>query len=177
MSTEPFDELYFNWLHAKVASSEIPSPSLRYYNLFRILHSIEFVWIILGDDSRAEEGADLRKEFLISSGRTQEEVWDQEGCSVLEMLIALSRRVEFQTETPAREWFWIFLSNLGISDYSDNINFSETEVRDIIEVFVWRLYFENGDGGLFPLQYPKEDQRDLEIWYQLASYLDEKNYL
>jgi hypothetical protein len=36
-----------------------------------------------------------------------------------------------------------------------------------------RLYTTSGYGGLFPLEEPKEDQRKVEIWYQMMAYLGE----
>ena len=41
---------------------------------------------------------------------------------------------------------------------------------------VERRYKRSGEGGLFPLKNAAKDQRKVEIWYQLSSYLLE-NYV
>ena len=118
---EPIEDIYFNWLYSKVASVEVPTPSLTYWNLLRELHATEFVWLISGDDNRAADGVELRKEFhrMIQLELDQDLPWMMLGCSVLEMLIAFSRRASFQTDMPEREWFWIFLEHLGLADLND----------------------------------------------------------
>ena len=65
---EPFEEAYFKWLCAKVDHTNVPTPSLTHWNLLRILHRNEFVWLLTGDDNRAEDGVDLRHAFLLEKG-------------------------------------------------------------------------------------------------------------
>jgi hypothetical protein len=48
-------------------------------------------------------------------------------------------------------------------------------VNQILTNLVERTYQKNGKGGLFPLKQPAKDQRRVEIWYQMAAYLNE-NY-
>ena len=120
MTDESLEEVYFNWLYSKVASVDIPTPSLTWLKLLRILHSTEFVWLLSGDDNRAEDGVELRQEFLNQSHLQASESWFEIPCSVLEMLIAFSRRASFQTDDLPRDWFWVFLDNLGLGEMSDN---------------------------------------------------------
>lgn len=171
---EPDEQIYFNWLYNKVSFVMNPTPSLTFYSLFKALHNTEFLWTIDGDANRAQDGLDVRREFLKEARIATNEYWQSIGCSVLEMFIALSRRAEFNTDTDAKDWFWIFLDNLGLSDFSD-ANFKVLKVNDIIHTFIWRNYKNNGAGGLFPLEYPRENQRRVEIWYQLHGYLSENN--
>ena len=103
MYSEPIEEVYFNWLYSKVAYMPNPTPSLTFYTLFRDLHSTEFVWLISGDDNRAQDGLDLRREFFRESLIHQDPAWNDIGCSVLEMLIAFSRKAEFETDLDARD--------------------------------------------------------------------------
>src|SRR4029077_5421852 len=100
---EAVEHLYFDWLCARVVNMvNVPRPT--YWELLAQLHKTEFVWLILGDDNRAEDGKELRKEFIIQAELPDDPQWRIEvGCSVLEMLIAFSRRAEFQDETPAPE--------------------------------------------------------------------------
>jgi hypothetical protein len=174
---EPIEDLYFNWLYAKVAYRRPSTPSTRYQSLLYFLHCTEFVWLVSGDDNRAEEGRELRREFLQESSIQLEESWMLLDCSVLEMLIAFSRRAEFNTDISAERWFWIMIDHLGLSDISDS-TYSEQETADVLgpalENFIWRLYDRNGRGGLFPLRHPLEDQRKVEIWYQFCEYLVEQ---
>lgn len=172
---EPIENLYFNWLCAKVIFNQNPTPSLTYWRLFRKLHSTEFVWLLMGDDNRAEDGKELRVEFLIAGDIPDDPVWRSfHGCSILEMLIAFSKRAEFQTGLPAKDWFWILLENLGLSEINDASDVSDDELDTILANFVWRSYEYDGVGGLFPLENPLQDQKNLEIWYQFFDYLRDR---
>lgn len=168
---EPLENLYFNWLSSKVMRIENPTPSLTYWNLLRALHNTEFVWIIQGDDNRAEDGLDLRREFLIAADIPDHPEWRAMPCSLFEMLIAFSRRAEFQTDDPARQWFWEFITNLGLNEFTDAEEISEEDIGEYLYQLVWRTYDNSGRGGLFPLDNPKQDQTKTEIWYQFCEYL------
>lgn len=173
---EPIEETYFNWLYSKVASVAVPTPSLTYYTLMRDLHSTEFVWILVGDDNRAEDGLDLRKEFLREAQLGQEPAWLNIPCSVLEMLIAFARKAAFQTDQNLRTWFWVFLDNLGLAQLTDARSRVTERVYEIMNEFVWRTYAPNGQGGLFPIKNPSHDQREIQIWYQFCEYLVDLEY-
>ncbi|MET0786121.1 MAG: hypothetical protein ABWY25_05395 [Paenisporosarcina sp.] len=171
---EPIDELYFNWLYAKVARHNVTTPSNRYQSLLYALHSTEFVWLVTGDDNRAQEGKNLRRDFFRESRITEpDDSWIFLDCSILEMMIALAQRLEFQTEDlNATEWFWTFLDNLGLSDISDAVYHENAyRIPQILDLFVWRLYDDLGRGGLFPLNETTHDQRKLELWYQFCEYV------
>lgn len=171
---EPIEEVYFNWLYSKVASVDIPTPSLTFFTLLRDLHSTEFVWLVSGDDNRAEDGLEIRKEFLTQAYLDQEPSWLSIPCSVLEMMLAFARRVEFQTDMPSREWFWIFLNNLNLADLPDaadrDVNITDI-VTEVMDQFLWRTYREDGRGGMFPLNHTNNDQRKVEIWYQFCEFI------
>ena len=175
MSDEPIEETYFNWLYSKVARVSVPTPSLTYWTLLRDLHATEFVFLVSGDDNRASDGLDLRKEFLRQSFTALDPAWMDIQCSVLEMLIAFSRKTNFEVEDfSSREWFWIFLENLQLSGLNDASEDISEIVREVMDQFVWRTYRHDGEGGMFPLRNPKMDQRDVEIWYQFCEYLVDK---
>jgi hypothetical protein len=136
------------------------------------------VWVVSGDDNRAEDGKELRREFILAAAAPDDPDFRLLlGCSVLEMLIAFARRAEYQEETPAHEWFWEFINNLRLTHYSDQEGFDDEEVQIILDLLIWRQYSANGDGGLFPLRGDFVDQRDLEIWYQFCNYLVDNNRL
>ncbi len=175
MST-PLEDAYFDWLYAKVALLGPQDKS--YFELVRILHNTEFVWLILGDDNRGSDGEDLRYLFLRSELIEEEDAsWPMINCSVLEMLIAFAIKAEFQTDDSVRDWFWEFMDNLHLTEFSDD-NMSYEAVDEILYTFVWRLYDLDGSGGgLFPLRSPSKDQRKVEIWYQFSEYILENDRL
>jgi len=181
MLNEPIEETYFNWLYTKVAFIDNPTPTLTYYNLLQALHSTEFVILMEGDDNRAVDGLDLRTEFLREMMLHPDlpEMSRNIPCSILEMLIAFSRRTNFDIEEKSpKEWFWIFLDNLGIADLNDARPNIVERIYGTLERFVWRQYnFSGKGGGLFPLRHPKEDQTKVELYYQFCAWLEEHQEL
>lgn len=170
--SEPLENLYFNWLCAKVVDVRKKLPSQTYWELLKILHTTEFVWLISGDDNRAEDGKQLRAEFLIAADIPDDPIWRNEvPCSVLEMFVAFALRANFQTATPVKDWFWEFMDNLGLKRF-DDANLNRYEIDEALEKLIWRTYNFNGqEGGMFPLRSAPSDQRDVEIWYQFCDYL------
>jgi hypothetical protein len=169
---EAVEEFYFNWLCAKVVNPTDFHRSATYFDLLKKLHCTEFVWVVLGDDNRVEDGKELRKEFILQADIPDDPHWRLDlGCSVLEMLIAFARRAEFQDETPAQDWFWEFLDNLNLKEFSDQRGFDEEYVELVLHEFIWRAYPPNGNGSLFPISQLDVDQREVELYYQLCNYL------
>ncbi len=175
--SKPLDELYFLWLCGQVGSVEDNrNPSRNYWRLLKRLYIKEFVWIIPNDDNRAEDGRDLRSEFFSNNKvAAMDTDWFTLGCSMLELLIGLARRLSFEADGEPRFWFWHLVENLGLEKYNDNTYIPEKEVDDILDQVIWRTYRRNGKGGLFPLRKATEDQRDVELWYQLSAYLLENS--
>lgn len=169
--TKPLDELYLEWLYSQVAPYRSKSPERRYWSLLRQLYTTEFVWFVPNDDNRVEDGRDLRHEFLEEEGITDVDLeWMGLGCSMLEMLLGLARRLSFEAEGEPRVWFWRLIRNLGLSDDND-ANHNTRKVKAALKRVIFRTYDRDGQGGLFPLKHADEDQRDVEIWYQLCAYL------
>jgi hypothetical protein len=174
---EPLENLYFNWLVAKVLNLKPLRTSDTYLKLLRKLHRTEFVWMLSGDDNRADDGKELRREFILQAEIPDNPEWrTQIGCSVLEMLIAFARRAEFQDRTPTPDWFWEFITNLGLDKFNDK-NFDSEFVELVLDDLIWRTYAPDGNGGLFPIRNPIQDQRDVEIWYQFCEYLVDQDRL
>jgi hypothetical protein len=168
---EPFENAYFNWLCAKVIDTRKTSPGLTYWALFGILHRTEFVWELMGDDNRVEDGKELRREFILMEELPDNPEWRTVlGCSVFEMLVAFSRRAEWLTDRPAREWFWEMIDNVGLRESNDG-NIDPNQVVDILDQLIWRTYDEHGNGSLFPLRMSAADQKHIEIWRQFCEYL------
>ena len=179
--SEPLDEVYLRWLYSQVGNVKLKNPARTHWALLKQLYTKEFVWIIPNDDNRLEDGRDLRHEFL-REAHLPDQVdpnWMEMGCSMLEMLIALAQRLEFETDIPVGEWFWKMLYNLNLSDLTDEAgllgDYSEQDVDEILDEVSWRTYDPDGRGGLFPLEFAEEDQREVEIWYQQSAYVNEQN--
>lgn len=176
----PLDELYFQWLYEQVAVSEFDDRDLTYWKVLKILFKKEFVWVpdFVTDRNRSKDGVALRRQFLASQGIPDDDpIWMNEGCSMLEMMVGLSRRLEFQADKgKAYYWFWVLMENIGLSGYSDERRFTKRltdRIDDMLDVVLYRNYEPSGLGGLFPLQYPQHDQRDRELWYQMCDYIQE----
>jgi len=159
---------YYEWLTAQI---DIPNEHT-YNELFEIMHNVEFVWTVSGDDSRVADGTYLRQEF------TQSQVPNLNlgAATFLEVLVGLSRRVAFisGSDDRSKEWAWALLKNLRLYKYSDPMSPERrSNAYDKIQTVIWRTYREDGLGGFFPLQNPEEDQRQVEIWYQMNAYVNE----
>lgn len=170
-------ERYFEWLCGLVGRT------YEYRRLLEELHRVEYYSLIPNDDNRGEDGLQLRDKFTDEEGPQALSQSQNNRCTVLEMLIGLSLRLEFETlqsrweKTPS-EWFWILIDNLGL-EWCDNLAFEEHDICYTFETTIKKLlergYESDGNGGLFPLKNPKKDQRKIEIWYQMSAYMLE-NY-
>ena len=154
------NEKYFEWLCQQVKADK------KYNLLMRKLYSKEYYWTLKMDENRSEDGKNLRKKF----GE------DFPGpCSVLELLVSLSLRwytemISYDgSEEGYERYFWKLIKNLGLNKYTDK-KFDVERVDYILETFLDRTYEFNGKGGLFPLKKCSEDQRKVELWYQLQNY-------
>lgn len=170
---EPIEGEYFNWLCAKVLTTQ----GTIYHDLLKILYETEFTWIIPGDRNRSDDGRELRYSFLYMSGWDSDPNWFHQPCSVLEMLIAFADRALFQTDTALQAWFWEFMTNLDLGEYRQVGRSDVPKIEDILQMFIWRTYDESGHGGMFPLRWPKRDQRKVEIWYQFCDYLEDRGLI
>lgn len=169
---EPLDELYLRWLYSQVGNVKLRDRRRTHWSLMRLLYKKEFVWLIPNDDNRLQEGLDLRMDFIHDEELTDvDPYWLELGCSMLEMMIGLARRLYFQDdENTVGEWFWELIVNLGMQDVDIDFDPKGTH-NDTLDRVIWRTYRPNGRGGLFPLRRPSKDQRDVELWYQLSAYL------
>lgn len=171
---EPLDELYFQWMYRQVARAGT-NREKTHWKLFRQLYTKQFVWTVPNDDNRIADGIELRWLFVSQSGLASADAsWMGMGCSVLEMLMALSARLAFEAEGKAEDWFWVLLKNLQLEEFTDaNYDGFIMDIDEILEKLIWRRYGADGKGGLFPLNHATVDQRHVEIWYQMNQYLYE----
>lgn len=167
------DEEYLTWLYSQVGSVKLRNRSKSHWSLARQLFKKEFVWFVPNDDNRVEDGRDLRFEFLEANGLTADEGWLSMGCSMLELLIGMARRLSFEVEGEPRVWFWHLIETLDLFQYNDREYNAQAEdkIDEALNRVIFRTYEANGRGGLFPLRRPLKDQREVELWYQLSAYL------
>jgi hypothetical protein len=180
MLSEPLDEQYFNWLYRRVRPDNLKTPLAGYEMVCGEMHRIVFDDRVPNDDNRSADGKELRREFI----EEQQDLkvhdcreWLSLDASIFEMIVALCDRCEFIAPLTVKIWFEIFLNNLGLCDYRDNelALKNRPKVRHALRKLNSRTYKGNGVGGLFPLKNPSQDQRNVEIWYQMAKYLDENH--
>ena len=169
--TAPWARAYFNWLVPQV--QEHGHQRHTYEDVLMLLHTKEFVWFVPNDHNRLEDGAQLRLEFLHEADAPDFVTLDF-PVSVLEVLVALSRRLEFQAEGTPEGWAWQLMVNLGLDKMTDPLSTRKArKVDDILETLIWRTYDADGTGGFFPLAWPQDDQTKIEVWYQMHSYVIE----
>jgi len=181
---------YFQWLGHKI---KVENANYSYWILAKVLFMKEFFWIVPNDDNRAADGIRLRERFAMNIGGAESHDILEGPCRVLEMLVALAERFEDQLagltgpDHTARR-FWEMMRNCGLKLYSDQWFFKnlgddddfptgqagmlvEQKINRVLE----RTYKPNGEGGLFPLKNTCKNQKRVEIWYQMNSYIHE-NY-
>ena len=75
----------------------------------------------------------------------------------------------------------MMLENMGIahcddiwmSSRSNAVSYVKGRVDDVL----LRRYDQSGNGGLFPLEMARLDQRKVQLWYQMNSYILEKGWV
>lgn len=169
---------YFEWLKNKV---KFPN-SERYSKLFNHLHKRIFTYNIISmDGNRSEDGIDLRyRGFGYEENVDQHEIeryLDRKDCSVLEMMVALAVRAENIVGNSVcgdrtGVWFLCMIVSLGLKGMNDE-HYEKEKVDIAIDCFLNRDYKPNGKGGLFTVENPPYDMREVEIWNQMCWFLSE----
>lgn len=174
----PLDEAYLVWLYSQVGSVDVRNRSKTYWKLLRFLYGKEFTWTkkVPRDANRASDGKNLRNRFIEDAGlRRVDTGWLNEACSVLEMMVALSWKMEFDSiGKDQADWFWEMIDNLGLTECTDANPGEDVVLNAIINKVLNREYAPTGRGGLFPLDDPPEDQRGVELFMQSEAYLQER---
>jgi hypothetical protein len=169
--TRYVNSLYFEWLIALVGPL-----GQSYTILLEKAFDVTFYELVENDINREEDGLALREQYAKETGSEP----DIDGCTLLEVLIALGQRlntVAYDYENPDRSiyWFWVLIDNLGMRDLSDGLidPITEDDIRRRFNDVVQRSYRPNGRGGIFPLKRTDLDQRERELWYQMMDWLEE----
>lgn len=179
MTRTDIEQEYFEWMYKKMNTGDCAKES-SFRKLLTHLHEREFIYSIPKDANRAEDGEDLRYRFAyeIYSPDSRDIIVDylSRPCSILEMMIALSIRLEDIMDDPSvgdrtGQWFWKMIVNLGLGGMYD-LRYDEKYVDDIIDRFLDHDYEPDGRGGLFRIRNCEYDLRDVEIWMSALWFLD-----
>lgn len=175
---------YFQWLCETIHADMI---EVSYWLLMNDLHRTTFLWCgdIPRDENRAADGKSLREIWFRDLG-IDGDVNDilPMPCTVLEALIGMAGRMDFElsesegSRNRTSEMFWDMISNLGLIPMSDDVYHElggEKTVQEKLKHWMMRRYEPDGRGGIFPLPFTDTDQRKVELWVQMQTYLNE-NY-
>ena len=183
MTDTGISELYYTWLCSSVFPEDV---HLQYNNALKMLYNAEFTYLLPMDENRKADGIALRYYFSYDSKipySLVEREFDQDKCSILEMMVALAMKCEDTIMSDSslgnRTWLWfrVMFDNLGLSNYPDNTwtESSRATVNYILYAFLRREYRYDGSGGLFKLKNPVVDVRTMQIWDQMAAFTNEIN--
>lgn len=168
---------YFNWLINQVYDRTAQSKKSKtsFMKLLIFLNEVVFEYVMEEDENRYTDGVDLRGRFAYYEHEDDSELTGP--CTVLEMMIALSIRIEEDIMDDDEygnrigQWFWEMIVSLGLGSMTDE-HYDEIYITEVIDNFLNRRYEPNGKGGLFTIRDIKDDLRDVEIWYQMCWYLN-----
>lgn len=177
------DNQYLCWLMNQ-AQLEAEGPG-GYLQLCEILQSTAFLTYVRMDENRKEEALELREEWADSDDGdiSQLEKVTPYSCTMLELLITLARRMRYQMldsqfEAGVGKWIFEMLENAGFADCTNAAIGRDPYIIGVVRChlmdIIHRRYDRDGNGSFFPLENPREDQRETELLTQMNNYLEEK---
>lgn len=171
-------EEFFEWMYQLVDGKG-------YSELLELLYEEDFYSVIPLDDNRLIDGCNLRYRFADECNIPSvviDKLFDNERCSILEMMIGLAIRIEETIMSDSdfgdrtNMWFWIMIKSLGLYNMTNNVLYNARvqydKVKVILSKFLERDYKPNGEGGLFTIHNTNKDLREIEIWYQMCMFFD-----
>lgn len=187
---------YFEWLVSKVTSPVVPADeSAR--AVMGALYGIRVRSLpMIDDEPRLIDGKQLRLEYEDERGASAIALEDAANpdadlCTVLEMLVALSRRMDDIMRDPldpsssVPNWFWGMVSTMvGQSYYpccywSFPVNSATVHiVSDCALRFLGRQYDGSGhNGNIFVGLHPSVDIREMDIWTQACWFMSARRHI
>ena len=163
-------ESYFNYLIRKIG---LENDTLMTSSLWAMF-CMPFYILVDFDSNRYEDGKQLRRDLAFERPSTRGALSREmpDDCSMLEMLVALAARMSLTIDHTPSSCFWHMFDNLDISDPTD-----PEEVEEAMRILRDREYnYDGSGGGLFPVDSPNSDFRDIEIYKQMNEYLIENKY-
>lgn len=163
---------------------------IEYTNLFNIMVHTPFKMIMNEDVRIAKMALDTRFFYTDSTGKDGVVYTYLDSTlgspNTAEVIFRLSRIISHDIigdgdkGDRTTDWAQRLMKNLGLLKYTDEAFYNEknngecsNQVSEILDIWVNREFQPNGVGSPFPLQNPPGDERQVEIWYQLHSYLKE----
>lgn len=177
-------DIYFHYLGNLMGANSDYYPNKYYWILLHKLFSMSFYTENALDKNRIYDGEKLRDKWIEVEAELGHEYFPSQldfPCSVLEVMIGLSLRIEEDVmQDPdrgdrTRFWFWQMIHNLGFDDFDDR-NITESKLDEIyvrVHNMLERNYDKFGHGSLWPVEHPREDMREIDIWYQMHEFLRE----
>ena len=174
------DKEYFDWLYERVFGIRDVDTKKCFTIICDAMHRFTFRNLVEHDGNRVVEGTALRDEFLKGQKRRYE-LEDRldllfPDATIFEVLVALACRADFMLDHGPDFWFDIFITNLGLKEFNDMgyLARDATKIQRRLRRFNDRRYQPHGTGGIFPLKNTQQDQREVELWYQMAAYMTEQ---
>lgn len=151
-----------------------------YTYLLRELYNIEFFSLVKYDEDRGVDGLALREKWATEVNYNGS--LDFGPANVLEVLIGIAKRIEFQLFGTKYydEWdyiniFWDLIENLGLGEMFGTLSrYTFDEIHEKVTHFLNRDYFRHKNGNIFKFQNEPKDLRKLNIWTQMGLYIREK---
>lgn len=181
------EDFYFEWLLRNIEPSGLKE---EYVYVCSLLHNCLFLRRVGRDENRAADGVYLRKQFFeyeADPTAFDADVVEEFGmaeCTWLEMLVALSARLEYMYGGSVLGRFLELTSNMGLDPLYKPMRYRSRRMEEFDQGFVNvatsridnNLFDRWGRGGLFPLTRGSHqtDQREVEIWVQHNAYIREK---
>ena len=169
--TDGYPEDYYIWITELVNLDSHRG----YSKLVSFLFDTEFFWEVALDRNRAGDGKELRFDWVMWSDYHDDDSWVDTPCSVLEMLIALARRIRVDImpdyDIELADWFWKIISNMGLDRY-DNSHFNSDEICEKLCYFSEKKQHKM---LIFNTKTEKSELESMDIWNQMQRWLAE-NY-
>lgn len=166
-------EDYIHWLEYQLRD-EHSNWKHSYWGVTEAMFARPFVQIVPLDGNRMADGMDLRVDYARLENIRPTLMPNLGPCSFLEVLVGLSRRLAFIGGGQAPGWAWHLMTNLELDLMSDPLTRpKERKVQGIMDTVINRTYSPDGTGGFFPLVRVEDDQTQIELWYQMNTYIQE----
>ena len=186
---------YFEWLVSKVTSPAVPDDAQARIVL-QVLRDIRIQALPMADDApRLEDGKQLRTSFMDDTGMAVHSYKDalepESGfCTVLELLVALSMRMDDIMRDPldpcssVPSWFWGMVSTMvdqpfyPCSYWTFSVDASTpVVVAESTMKFLGRQYDPTGHNGNVFIDMSGVDLRAIDIWAQACHFMSARRHI
>lgn len=155
--------------------------------ILEVLFDIEFYSLVKYDEDRAMDGLVLRDEWaeylgFDDFGDLVGSKYDFGAANVLEVLIGIAKRIEFQLfgsiymdDWGPVEILWNLIENLGLTD-EEVVHSCDTfeRISSIVTLFLSRENFRHKKCHIFTFETPPKGLKNMNIWSQMTLYIREK---